>query len=456
MLFDNALKFNEDNSPVWIAAQTLRPIFHKLMADLPAEHAYTRPVAAPAVIRPRIKIKVNGRGRVEAKPTPPLVSVPLPEPVSTSAPVQPPPASPPSTSTAKPKAPLPIATPATKPLIRNQNVPVTTSATPAPAVRRPPPPPPPSYATPVNRTTAVPSPGLPRPGVAPLNNAATKPAYGQTPNYSQLRPPPITYQQPQSMVSLVTSGIATPPIAPRSPSPEIAPLITIQHVGLTATPAKRLIQLKGTPWGSEDAAPVRCFAIRLGRNETGLRLSIQAERPNESEEDQEENGIEVDEKNKSEPGVMIGGRKFAVEVKCNGAAVSPVVRKQTTSSALSGARDQNRENGATDDEDEAGSSLPKMNGHAATGSDDESLESENDGSKPALRSTRSGKVIPPFAQNGKLKRRRKSKQGSISSSRDVIDLGQWDVTLSVGSNVLDLRVGGSNGESWRVFVDRVF
>lgn len=425
------------------------------MADLPAEYAYTRPVAAPPVARPKIKIKVGGRGKAEAKPAqPPAV---LPEPARAFLPAQPSPVTAPPiiAFTTKPKVGLPVTTPAPKPVARYQNGSSAAPATPIPALRKPPPAP--SYATPIARAPAVPSPGLPRPGGAPIGNSSAKTIYSQPPNYAQLRPPPITYQQPQSIVSLVTSGLATPPIAPRSPSPELVPSTVIKKVAVIVSPSKRLIQLNGTAWGSDEMAPVRCFAVRLGRNETSLQLKVEAEKPTEGEEERVD-GMEVDSKDENEVGVMVDGNKFPVEIKCNGTYLPPA-RKEGSSSAASTAINLRNESLEVDEDDDGDGEVeddspPKTNGHA--GGDGEASDSENDSSRPAIRATRSGKVIPPPEKNGKLKRKRKSKRGSLMPSRVVVNLGQWDVNLNIGSNVLDIRAGGKDGESWRVFVDRVF
>ena len=451
LLFDNALKFNEDNSAVWIAAQTLRPFFHKLMADLPAEYAYTPPVATPPAARPKIKIKVGGRGKPDAK----SVATPSTPAESASTAVAVPA---PATAT-KSKAPAAVATPVAKPPTRAAATAAAAvpPATPAPAVRKPPPAP--SYATPINKATGVPSAGLPRPGAVlgtPGTNA--KPMYSQPPNYTQLRPPPITYQQPQSMVSLVTSGIATPPIAPRSPSPELMPMTTIKRVSVIASPSKRTIQLAGTPWGSSDLAPVRCFAVRLGRNETSLQLKVEAEKPDDDEDEMDDTS-EVEAKDASEHGVMVDGKKFPVEIKCNGTFLTPAAAKEGAASAaptlVKKASSDVDVDGDEDPEDDEEDGAIQMNGHA---DDDEDSGSENEShspSKPAVRATRSGRVIAPAGKNGKVKRRRKSKKGLSAASRVLVDLGQWDVSLNVGSNVLDIKAGGKDGESWRVFVDRV-
>lgn len=247
-----------------------------------------------------------------------------------------------------------------------------------------------------------------------------------------------------------TPGHLTPPVALRSPSPEVIPSTTIKQMGITATPSKRQIHLLGTPFG-EDATTVsvRCFAIRLGWNETSIRLNVEGERAADDESttagDEHITTVEADA---SAPSVVVDGRKILAEVRCNGSHILPAARAQIKQKSSPSAET----NGDS-----------KLNGHAAAdepgsdsehggdeGSDDSSSNKPRvKGEEMAIRATRSGRVPSASTKNGKLKRRKKKG----AASRVSMDLGQWDVSLVLGSNVVDVKVGGQEGESWRIFVD---
>lgn len=429
--------FNEDNSPIWIAAQTLRASFHKLMADLPSQYAWAKPQPT------KIKLKVQ-QPKSQPGPPPAAVAAPAPPPTPTPAPK-------------KAVTPAPtVATLSTKPTFRAQ---------PAPPARKPPPVPQTASATP---PAAVASSVAARPSPATVTAPAhqpPRPTYQQQSSqlhHSQTQtrttvPNPtsnIVYQPQPLMPS--TPGHLTPPVALRSPSPEVVPSTTIKQMGIIATPSKRQIHLMGTPFG-EDATTVsvRCFAVRLGWNETSIRLNVEAERAADDENttaDDEQTTAPI-EGDASAPSVTVDGRKVLAEVRCNGSHISPATKAPILAQAKHKSSPPVETNGDA-----------KLNGHAvADGPASDSEHGGDEGSddsssnKPrvkeegmAVRATRSGRVPSVSMKNGKLKRRKKKG----AASRVLMDLGQWDVSLVLGSNVVDVKIGGQEGESWRIFVDR--
>lgn len=169
-----------------------------------------------------------------------------------------------------------------------------------------------------------------------------------------------------------------------------------------------------------------------------MRLALEAER-NADADDAEATAVEAEQ-----PGVLVDGKRFPVEIRCNGTFVSPAAKAPSatptpavTQRSLTPVEDGTDENGHA-----------KMNGHGDDGSGSESDDGGHvDGETTAARATRSGRVP---TSNGKTKRRKR--KGAVN--RVLLDLGQWDVSLNVGHNVVDIKAGGREGESWRVFVDR--
>jgi hypothetical protein len=191
----------------------------------------------------------------------------------------------------------------------------------------------------------------------------------------------------------------------------------------------------------------------LGCNETSIQLKVAAEKSADVGEDEDSEAGAEDAKDESEPSVLVDGKKFPVEIKCNGTFVAPKAPTPLHSAAQrkasSEADAEGEEDGDYDDADAEG--IPQINGHDGG----EESTSEGDQAKnnpPATRATRSGLVRSP-AKNGKVKRRKRTKRGG--ASRILVDLGQWDVLLNVGANVLDIKAGGKGGERWRLFVDRI-
>lgn len=425
------MRFNEDNSPIWLAAQALRASFHKLMHDLPGQYAWTR-------MQPtKIKLKVQ-------HPRPP-----------------------PATATASPDAavtvPASLSAPTTQP---PQPVKATVRPQPALAARKPPPVPPIASATPPAATpvAARPSPTASTPAPPPIQQSKPPYQHQQSAQYRQPTPqarnPPssnVVYQ-PQPLMP-GTPGHVTPPVAMRSPSPETFPTIVIQRVSITAMPSKRGINLLGTSLGDSTAAIVRCFAIRLGWGETSIRINVEGERGSDEDDLATEGGTSTPDEGDSGPhSVLVDGRKIPMEVKCNGSHVSPALK--STHDNPPSAKERSVMSNDADGEHARNDSKAdvKTNGHVdgdASGSESEGGGGESDHStKPTanagVRKTRSGRVPAASMTNGKLKRRKK--RGP--SNRVHLQLGQWDLSLVLGNNVVDMKVGGKGGDSWRIFVDR--
>lgn len=183
--------------------------------------------------------------------------------------------------------------------------------------------------------------------------------------------------------------------------------------------------------GPLDSVSVRCFAVRLGWNETSIQLRVDAEKgPDEEEQLLEgESTVEVD------------GKKFPAEVKLGGTVISPVPPPTSPKTPAPSDGDVEMTDGGA----------PKTNGHAGDQSGSDS-DGEGKGKGPA-RATRSGKVPTPSTKNGRMRKKRRTKKAAEFIS---IELGPWDVPLVIGNNILDIKAGGKDGERWRVFVDRVF
>ena len=189
---------------------------------------------------------------------------------------------------------------------------------------------------------------------------------------------------------------------------------------------------------------IRYWAVRLGCNETAVKIRMDVEKgPDEDdgEEDESTGGTE------SSIVVDAEGKKFSTAMKLNGTHLPPAAQRAARRTSTP-APDVMMADGTKED-------APKANGHhdggAVSGSDSE--DEAGKGKGPAARSTRSGKIPTPSTKNGKTRRKRRGKKagGTIVG----VDLGPWDASLVVGSNVLDVRAGGKDGERWRIFVDRV-
>ncbi|KAF8336503.1 uncharacterized protein EI90DRAFT_3119741 [Cantharellus anzutake] len=428
LLFDNALKFNEDNSPVWLAAKTLRPIFREILTELPPEYAIpNQPPAAPSATK--IRLKMGNR-----KPEPGSTSQALAK-EQVSVPAKPTAASPGSS-----KSPAAAAKSSAIPSVPATPTPAATTSTPKQvngpqqsAYYRYPAPttaggaaqqPPPTTPRPATQATSAPA------GVAPA--PSTIPASA----------PPLP---PPTRVPPIPPPVSTVPVTPRSPTPDAIVTTTIRTVTVVALPSKRKLALRNEGLG------IRHWSIRLGSNESSVQLAVEAEkeRPfdlssqNQSELENKATSVEIED-----PDIAGARVRFPAEVKCNGLVVMPLPSSSSTSSRWSRTPDDM----VIDDDVLEGNGDVKVNGHDGT---DPGGQSASDTEDPpsAPRATRSGQV--PVQRNGRLKKRRRYRKGQSKTA--VLDLGRWDVSaLALGPNVLDLHMGGKEGERWRIFIDRTY
>jgi len=190
------------------------------------------------------------------------------------------------------------------------------------------------------------------------------------------------------------------------------------------------------------------WSIRLGYNESSVQLSVEAEkeRPldlssqNQAELENKATSVEIEDPDGD------GDRiRFPAEVKCNGLLVMPLALLPGSSK-----RSKSPDVVAVDDDAMEGNGDVKVNGHDGPDGGAQSSSDVED-MMTLTRATRSGQV--PIQRNGKPKRRRRYKKGQ--SKTVALELGRWDVSaLALGPNVLDLHMGGKEGERWRIFVDR--
>ena len=423
LLFDNALKFNEDNSPVWLAAKALRPIFHEVLAELPPEYSVSNPPpTAPSATK--IRLKMGGR----KKETSPTSHVPGKEQVPHQA-VK---SSDPSAATRQNASPsIPSSA---VPTALNTNA---TSSTPrqvngAQQSAR--------YRHPPNATAnpaQQPTPATPRSQTMQV-----------TPTLTPVTPSPMVASgtplpQPTRAPPIPPTPTPTIPVVPRSPTPDAVVTTIIRTVSLVTLPSKRRLLLQNEGLG------IHHWSIRLGHNESSVQVSVEAEkeRPfdlstqNQMEVENKATSVEIEDPDGD------GKIRFPAEVKCNGLLVMPLAVLAGPSSS---GRSKSPDGAGMEDDGVDGNGDMKINGHdGAEGGVQSSSDVED--TMSVARATRSGQV--PIQRNGKPKRRRRYKKGQ--SKTVVLELGRWDVSaLALGPNVLDLHMGGKEGERWRIFIDR--
>ncbi|KAF9516558.1 hypothetical protein BS47DRAFT_654968 [Hydnum rufescens UP504] len=442
LLFSNALLFNEDQSPVWIAAQTLRPMFYKLLVDLPPEYAPSAiPTQPPGQGQsqggPKIKLRMQPKSDAPAAPSAATTTTTIPTAASSQVT--------PShtgdqtlqqtfTNTAS------TSTPGASTSRQRQTISKTAGSAPPPTAAVSP--------LPVPSKSSQPQSQTPQYQYPPTTSATHRPPASGIYHPQPQFPPPTTTlasSHPTAMTAARSYNQypPTPPVAPRSPTPEITPTTIIRSITLVTAPAGRTIVFHST--GDGGGLSIRYWAVRLGRNETTVKLRIDVEKGPDEEEGEE--GESTAGGTESAVLVDTEGKRFSAAVKLNGGNLAPAPQR-TLRSTSTPAPEVVMADGTKDD-------APKTNGHhdggAFSGSDSE--DESGKGKGPAARSTRSGKVPTLSTKNGKTKRKRRGKK--VGGTTVGIDLGPWDVSLVVGSNVLDVRAGGKNGERWRVFVDRV-
>ncbi|TFK56612.1 Bromodomain-containing protein [Heliocybe sulcata] len=252
LVFSNALEFNQDHTPIWEDALTLRDYFRKLMSDLPAPYAlpeYASP-EKPAAAQPstKIKLKMPAAGQPSAahgpsaeKASPPL-TLRVPNGGQSSPPVQSQ-----TTDSAKTKppalAPLAPATQAPTPIAPRAPGVSGLQIQPAPA-----------QAGGTSQVAAVP---------APYHYAnATYPHAGTTTTMAAAAlgpaPSPVGSNPPaqQATEKTASTSPAPPPALPKS---------QLRHISLSTSPVTRRIDLD-----VEDG--VKSWAMRLTTGERAVTV----------------------------------------------------------------------------------------------------------------------------------------------------------------------------------------
>ncbi|KAA1468131.1 Bromodomain-containing protein [Dentipellis sp. KUC8613] len=258
LVFSNALQFNEDHTPIWEAAQTLKKHFHKFMSDLPEPYALPQYAPAKESSGPsngKIRLKVTAPGASSsaapaAKPgkgassSPVMLRVPA------------------ANNTA------PAAVPASS---STHPTPATTVPTPAAA----------GSSSPATQAQATPAAARPTPQLAQPHNAQSGTSQ-PTPARNGSTPvlPAVARASTQSMSN------SPAPVNPRAQHP-------LRSVTLTVKPVGRQLEL-------DHRDGVKTWALRLGPGEQGMRIanvlylgveeeeSSSDEEPMDEEEEEEE------------------------------------------------------------------------------------------------------------------------------------------------------------------------
>ncbi|KZS93156.1 Bromodomain-containing protein [Sistotremastrum niveocremeum HHB9708] len=302
LIFSNAFQFNEDHSPIWEAAMTLKKAFAKSMADLPEEYSVPEYSQTASENNPpaKLKLRINpSSAQLSKHSTTPAVAAPsgrssnitlrLPA-ASTSASVAPPTQTLPTPSPAPVKAEPPpvVQTPVKAPV-----------PTPTPA---PPPPPPPREGL-----RPKPPPAAEKPKIS-VQDTAPAPVLPPPP------PPPKVLQLSHS------------PVPPEPPSK-----CPLQSLKLRTVPRGRYFQL-------QRSEGVRIWTVRLGRDENSVRVSSVEFVPDDESDpwssDEEEADKKVRKKVKVKPSDKERSKskesrpKEEVIVRINGSAVKSGTRSK--------------------------------------------------------------------------------------------------------------------------------
>ncbi|KAF8971682.1 Bromodomain-containing protein [Flammula alnicola] len=249
LVFSNALAFNQDNTPIWNDAVTLRDYFRQLMSDMPPPHSL------PEYAKLSNKIKIRPPHAAQPTASGSTQQAPKQEQASTSSLLLRVPAAHQATSTkAAPKAPTPA------PLIPVPSVPALNPA------------PPTQQAIP-----AIPAPKATKPQVQAKAKAATPQPPVPTVSFINATPShyPRTPYVPPAAVPTPTPTSATPPIfhalnlhsTSQSPAPiALPPSHQLKSINLRIQPKGRALSL-------DHRDGVKSWAMRLGPGETSVIIS---------------------------------------------------------------------------------------------------------------------------------------------------------------------------------------
>ncbi|TFY83345.1 hypothetical protein EWM64_g664 [Hericium alpestre] len=282
LVFSNAFQFNEDHTPIWESAQTLKNYFHKLMSDLPEPYAIpqyssVKDTSAPSNGKIRIKVTMPGQnhtpaptaksGKGTGSATPLMLKVPAGNAAHGHLPGK---------AIATSTKPTPSATPASFPA----SSPLAT----APPITAPTP----QHAQSAAQSFSYPNPSY-TPGYAHAGYQQGTPAQNGTPAAGTSAaavapPPPVT---PSSM------SYSPAPLPARAQHP-------LKSVSLTIMPGGRRLLLD-----HRDA--VKSWALRLGPGENGVRITDVnylggSEEEESSDSDEEEEEEEAEEEGSQKKG----------------------------------------------------------------------------------------------------------------------------------------------------------
>ncbi|XP_006454163.1 hypothetical protein AGABI2DRAFT_196990 [Agaricus bisporus var. bisporus H97] len=279
LVFSNAMSFNQDHTPIWEDALTLRDYFRQLMSDLPPPHNLSE-YSSSGKITNKIKIKppvaqANAPSEaVTSKADNATSTLRLRVPAASTVKTHKPVATPPVTEAKLPSttAPVPSATASTTSTVANPPVPLQT---------RPP-------AQPVVVSTAQSSTRTTQPG------PASQPSTFSYSHYSHPYQPPSQPTPGPSSAPVVPAKVV--PALSDSPAPApINPSHQIKYIKLRIQPLGRLFWL-------DYREGVKTWVLRLTSGESEIDvddlvfLADEEEEgsSDEEEEDLEENDMDID------------------------------------------------------------------------------------------------------------------------------------------------------------------
>ncbi|KAJ4485063.1 Bromodomain-containing protein [Lentinula edodes] len=243
LVFSNAMTFNMEHTQIWEDALTLRDFFRQLMADLPPPHAlpqYTHP--------PPHKIKIRMSAAQPSAPEPPIVEEPAssstPHPplaLRVPAPTKPAISKPPEMEAQISKPPLPAA-PVTAPSL---SVPIAPTQVPAaPNIHLPEPEPVPEGKLSIPRSDA---------NQLPVARLTPKPPTAQSVVAQPIPQPSIAQPTPKPSIAQpaakppIVPPTTKPPIAQPAPKPFAAHLTAKPHPAIKATKSSSRTPQSRTP-----------------------------------------------------------------------------------------------------------------------------------------------------------------------------------------------------------------
>ncbi|KAJ3909371.1 RSC complex protein [Lentinula edodes] len=423
LVFSNAMTFNMEHTQIWEDALTLRDFFRQLMADLPPPHALPQYAHPPP---PKIKIRMSAAQ--PSAPEPPIVEGPTcastPHPplaLRVPAPIKPAISKPPEMEAQFSKPPLPAA-PVTAP---SPSVPIAPTQVPAaPNIHLPEPEPVPEGKPSIPRSDANQLPPVvaqpkPQPSIA---QPTPKPSIAQSAAKPPIVPPPIK-----------------PPIAQPAPKPFAAHLTAKPHPAIKATKSSSRTPQSRTPQPILQLHPTMSVSTPA---------PVLATPPPPSPVIPSSHQI----------------RHIMIRTKPGGRLLKLDHRDGVTSWAMPLERD---EKSLSVGEIVFMAELGDSSGEEDEG-DDDAAEMDVDSAPEPLKKRRGRppKVVktaaviskPKVPVSPKKKKPKKRGEMLIKLNGTIVKedeerSGNWDVELSVGSNVVE--VGEQGGLIWKVYAQRI-